>query len=363
MKNRMLGMALGIILAPIGAFAQGMPAAAGNNAPGTLQETPPLEDAKDVVKINGVRYTSEMAKGAVKEAGSVSINFGSQDKNVGGAGQDVNHATEGIPPAFVPVKDGAVWILDSLNGKIKRFSADGTFSAAVPLLKEVFPEAATVRDIAPAPEGGFYVLSPVEKMIKRIDKQGKEIMAVEGMEDIQSISADSRGFLLVSDPAKNALMCFNPAGELDWNLAGIEGLTPISDKAGLPYGMKGDDTKATLFQVTDVKSGAIKELASFNLDFPPDKKVTFANHRILGTDETGFIYVELPATDPNGVIYQHRMYKVSADGKQVSFKEVLVKPFFSPGLPRDFAVLANGRIMGYSADEMSYQLITYDLSK
>jgi hypothetical protein len=324
----------------------------------------PLQAEKSVgTHIDGVHYLPDMLKDAVKPATLFSLPFGAGNESVGGVGEDATQATHGIPAAALPATDGSIWVLDTANAALKQFSAKGKFLASVPLTKAIAANPATIRDFAFGPEGSFYVLAPEEKMIKLIDAQGKELVQIEGMEDIQAIGSDGKGNLLVSNPVKTALMCFNPQGEIIWNLSGIAGLAPFTNTDGLPYGVRGDDSSATLFRVTDLKSGATTEIARFTLEFPPDQKVTYAAHRLLGIDAAGRVLLELPATNADGVVFQHRVYRVNPADKTTPFREMLVKSFFSPDVARDFAVRPDGSILGFTADEMHYSLLTYDLGK
>jgi hypothetical protein len=314
-----------------------------------------------IKQVNGIQFHAPMLEKAVVPQPYLNISFGKGPAEVGGSLQDGNYATEGVPVAFLPQKDGSIWVLDAVLRRLQCFGPTGKHLKTISL-ETVAAASPPVRDFAPGPEFGFYLLDPAENMIKRLDKDGKLLASIEGLGDVRTIAADATGHVFAADSFSDGILCFNPAGELVWQISGMDGLSPYTDGRGHPYGLKGEEANAVLFRVDDPTAKTIVELGKFPLEFPPDQNVTYAQHRILGIDDNGNVYFELLATNPDGVVFLHRFYRVSPDGKKILHREVQIQPFFAPDITRDFVVLPEGRILGFTADETTYRLLSYDLN-
>ncbi|HNV72461.1 MAG TPA: hypothetical protein PKO06_22315, partial [Candidatus Ozemobacteraceae bacterium] len=294
------------------------------------------------VMINGLRYEASLASQAVAPKTLLEIALGTGKENVGSDEQDAEHRTEGAPYAFCALKDGSVWVLDTINQKLKHFSAEGKC-----LTEVAFPEHpekfARIRDFAIGPKESFYFLCSTDGKVERVDGQGKLITEIEGLSDVWEIGADPKGNVLVKNPAMNALMRFNPEGELIESYDGQADYSVYTDADGHPYGVRSDDKNAVLFKLTAASPTASIDLAKFPLELAAGNKAHYYSARVCGVDQTGTIYLELIAGDDDGVIHQNRLLKVSPDGKTLGKLEMLNTPFMAPDLPRHRVVMPDGR--------------------
>ena len=315
----------------------------------------------DTVMIDNLRYESTIASKAVSPKDFLKLTLGSDDSHVGGIAQDPKHISEGVPNAFLPLQDNSVWVLDTNNRKLKRFTSNGQILSTISLQEIAPSDEFSAEDFCPAPQDGFYVYVANEGKVFRISSSGTIIAEIEGVPDTFALSADRQNNVLIHNPAMNSVLKFNPEGELIEKFDQFDGLSPYSDIDGKPYGIKGDDSHAIVYKAASASPSSEIELARLVLDVPEERKAHYASQKILGVDASWNVYIELVAVDDDGVFHQNRIMKLSPQGAILGTWEVLSKPSMSPGLPRHHAVTPNGGIMGFYAYNNEYHLFTFAL--
>ncbi|HEY9071991.1 MAG TPA: hypothetical protein VIV61_17155 [Candidatus Ozemobacteraceae bacterium] len=313
------------------------------------------------VMVNGMQYEASLASSAVAPKDLCSIPFGTADANVGGDAQDLEHRTEGAPTAFRAMPDGSLWVLDTVNQAAKQFSADGSFITSFKFPGSGAATFAHMRDFAVIPTGGFYLYNSTEGIVERVDEKGVSAVQIEGLPDSFEIGADSKGNLLVVNPVMQSLLRFNPAGELIEKYDGQTHLSAIVDKNDKPLGVRFDDAMAELFRADTASPVAEVSIARFPLELPKERKAHYVSAKLIGADAKANVYLELIACDDNGVVHQHRVLRLSSEGKTLGQADLLVIPFLAPDMVRHMTATPDGKILGFRSDTKSWIPITYDI--
>lgn len=313
-----------------------------------------------VTMVDMMRYEAGLASVAVKPVEFLRIPFGKNDDQIGGHELDIGHRTEGVPFAFQGLKDGSVWILDSINGKLKHFAADGKLIEAVAWKNHAEARPPVIRDFAFGPKGGFYLLCATDGKVELIDEKGQASVEIEGLLDAWAVGADPKGNVLVKSPVLNSVLRFNPQGELIEQYEHPD-LSVYTDLEGNPYGLRGDDENAVLVKAKTASPVAEIELAKFPLEVAKERKAHYVSRQILGIDAEQRIYVELIACDDDGIIHQNRIVKLSPTGKELGRIEFFSKPYMAPDLPRRATVMPDGRILSFLMDDKGWALITWQI--
>ncbi len=320
-----------------------------------------------VVTIDTLRFEASVASQAVPPTPYLHIPFGKGPAHVGGSEQDPNHETEGVPYAFLPQADGSVWVLDWVDRALKKFSPDGKPLAQRSLANVIPGGEGLIRDFAPAPNDGFYLLSARDGKVLRTDAAGKVAVEIEGLTDARAIGADAQGNVLVEMPTMNALLRFNPAGEIvdQYSLpqADLVEAGLCTSPEGHPYFIRGTEQSVDLCRFTQASPTRELILATFANDVPAERKARFVSAKVLGTDAAANVYVELVACDNDGVIHRHRVSRVSPAGKVLASADIRVIPYLSPDLPRHVTVMPDGRLLGFHVHEPNWHLSTWSVGK
>ena len=313
-----------------------------------------------VTTVDMIRYEAGLASVAVQPVELVCIPFGKEDARVGGHALEAGHRTEGVPYAFRAMSDGTVWVLDTINGKLKQFEKDGKCLTTISWKNHPEGKPPIIRDFAPAPGNGFYLLCASDGKVEMIDGKGNGIVEIEGLADAWNIGSDPKGNVLVNHPVMRALLRFNPQGEIVEKYEDPD-LTVWTDQEGHPFGMRGDDQNAVLFKAKTASPATEIELAKFPLDLPKERKARYVSRQVLGVDAKQRIYVELTACDQEGVIHLNRLIRLSPAGKETGRLEFFSKPYLAPDLPRRATVMPDGRILGFKMDDHGWSLITWQI--
>ncbi|MFZ2957188.1 MAG: hypothetical protein WA705_09880 [Candidatus Ozemobacteraceae bacterium] len=315
----------------------------------------------NVAMVDMIRYEAGLASSAQKPSELLRLSFGAGDANIGGCDQDLEHRTEGVPYAYIPLADGSVWVLDSIQAKIKRFSPDGKLMATVPIKNHGDAVKPFIRDFALAPKDGFYLLCVTDGKVERISATGEQVVEIEGLNDTLAIGSDCKGNVLVRNNMLKGILRFNPEGELVERYEDQTDLSEYSDLEGRPYGVRGDDLNAVVFKTKTASPVEELELAKFPLELPKDRGAHYVSRKILGVDAAQNIYVELVACDDDGVIHQNQIVKLSPTGTILSKTEMISSPYIAVDLPRRLTVMPDGRVMGFSVDPKGWALVFYKL--
>lgn len=309
----------------------------------------------DYKLINALNYHKSMFDAAKSEV-FLKIPLGSGTEAVGGDEQDPEHYSSGVPFAFRPAADGNVWVLDSVNKALKLFSNNGTVLQNISLEQY----GAVVRDFAFDKKAGFWLLSPVNGFIYRIDQTGKMLSEIEGFADARAIETGLLGELLVDMPTMASILRFGDDEMLKEQYPCDESLTLIEGVGGKLLALEMSEKKANLMLRSLASPAQNISLAEFPLDIE-DPAVTYAAARVIGHDGAGNLYLNLIACHENGAIYRDRLYRCTATGKILAQKDIITMPCLSLDLPRERVVTADGRVMTYYIDGEDYVLAVYSL--
>ncbi|MBU1107811.1 MAG: hypothetical protein KKB51_14150 [Candidatus Riflebacteria bacterium] len=312
-------------------------------------------EESDFKLINALNYHKSMFNAVTSEV-FLKIPLGSGSEDVGGDEQDPEHYTPGVPFAFRPDAEGNVWILDSANKALKLFASNGS------VLKNISLEqyGTVVRDFAFDKKGGFWLLSPVNGFIYRIDAAGKLLSEIEGFNAARAIETGMLGELLVDMPTMASVLRFSDDETLKEQYPCDESLTMIEGVGGKLLVLEKSDKMASLLLRSLASPAQNISLTEFPLDIA-DPAVTYAGASVIGHDKEGNLYLNLIACHENGAIYRDRIYRCTATGKILAQKDVIMMPCLSLDLPRERVVTADGKVMTYYIDGDNYVLAVYSL--
>ncbi len=154
----------------------------------------------------------------------------------------------GLGPMAFRIRNGNLWVADSLAGRILEFGADGKFlrSVAVPTK----PDNSLIEDFLPdfsrnGALSGFWVADGADQTVRKISPSGKVIVRLGGQGDtpgrflqIHQIESGREGRLFVGDYGRSIVAAFDPTGkllwELPWERSGFA-VTPAGDLLTLSY--------------------------------------------------------------------------------------------------------------------------------
>ncbi|KAF1079859.1 MAG: hypothetical protein GQF41_3757 [Candidatus Rifleibacterium amylolyticum] len=322
-----------------------------------LMVVSPLMSAEDaeIKLINSLNYHKGMFEAARGDV-YLRIPLGSDSAAVGGDEQDVERYTAGVPYAFRPVENG-VWILDSVNKALKLFGSDGKLQKNISLA-EYGP---VVRDFAFDGDKGFWLLSPTDGFIYRIDMAGKLISQIEGFSDARAIETGPMEELLVDLPTMGAVLRFNKEEILKEEYPCDESLSMIEGVGGKLMVLEISDKNAELLLRSTASPAETIPLYKFPLDIE-DPAVKYVGSQVIGQDKEGNFYLSLVAChEESGAIYRDRIYRCTAAGRPTAHKDIIVFPSASFDLPRDRVVTPDGRVMTFHVEGNDYILSVYGL--
>jgi hypothetical protein len=314
-----------------------------------------------IVTVHHQRLEQTLASSALEPELLLSLPFGKAPAQVAGAAEDEKRLTDGVPYAFRVAADSSIWLLDSANGALKRFSPVGTLLGSVPLPGVSSHTMPIYKDFAFGPQQNLYLYCSTDKKVYLVKPSGEIIVEIEGLGDTQRIESDPQGNLVVENPVLGGVLRFSPAGTLIEKTApGLAG-TAFTDSQGRLYILERGETTGTLQRLIDIKANTRETLATFSLELPPERQVVIAGLKLIGTDASGNCYILLFGTDSDGVLHAQRVYTIAPDGTLMNRRNILTIPFLSPDLPRHFAIAPDGRLIAFSANETHYRLLKYSL--
>lgn len=306
------------------------------------------------VKINSLKYHEHMQY-ATEPEDYLTIGFGTGIGQVGGPEQDKEVYTPGVPFAFRSAAEGKVWVLDSINKKLKLFTAEAEVERQLDLSKM----GEVVRDFVVMSEGGFWFLNGVNGMAYRTDADGKILGEIEGFESARAIGINSMGELMVDYPIMQTILRFDSEDLLKDHFIADESLSLYTNRHGQLYGLRIDGADAQLFLRQNASPAVELSLAEipYESEF---EGVTYAGGSIMGLDAAGNVYFSLIACDEMGNIYSERLYIADEKGQIINWLEILTKPYMSYDLPRERVVTDDGRVMSFYVADGKYILCVYN---
>lgn len=315
-------------------------------------------DDTAVAMVEAVRYTADLSSNLTAPASFLVVPYGQAPSQLGGPRQDTKLLCHGCPPAFRPLTDESILVLDALNHAIKRFSKKGLMHST-PLQLSGKPEEQHAMDFAPAPQDGFYVLAPNIGKVFRVDDKGAVINEVEGLFDATAINSDHAKNLLVL--RYDGLFRFGSNAVLIERFDPLEGLSLFVDLHNRPYGLRMSESSATLYRVDQASPTTAVDLLTYPLEPATKGKAHFVKAEILGIDAAQNLLLEFIACDDEGIVHLQRMVRVSPDGSINGSLDFKVFPIMAPSLPRERIAMPDGRVLGFQATDVNHQFHTYSI--
>lgn len=284
--------------------------------------------------------------------------WGSENGQVASDNEDVLRLTDGFPPAFALDGEGAVYILDTGNGRVVKWAA-GQARTLFSYLPEGSREMPGMRDIALLPDGRLVLADAGRRMLEIWRPEGTRETMIEGISP-RAIGTTRDGFILVLDEDKNLLLKFNTAGELVAPLEG-DGLFPVSFSGLSAFSFERLTGEARILKV--LFQGGVHEICRIK-PIEGEEYVYYAYP--VGCDTRGHVYLEClfgHDTDEKRESHAYRMFlrKVSLkDGSLV--KEVETAPFRAvPSLvaPRQYVIGPDGHAYTYEVEKDGFAIYRY----
>lgn len=315
-----------------------------------------------IVTIDNIRYVDKLASIAIEPLRLLEIEFGEKENNVGGYQQDKNLETSGVPYAFFTLLD-ELYVLDWANKSIKKFQIATGKGNLVLDLKDKIEDI--IRDFCITKDENFYLLSGVSGKVYKINKKGEKLLEIEGLLDANAIGMDRKGNLIVDFSVQQKILVFSQNGELintiflpnDY----IYHVCMNTDKENNIYSIYGNEKILHLAKYSLDKESKPNILATFTNYIPTEFKTRIISGKVIGLDENDNVYIEIVIVDEDGVRFSNRIFKLNNEGKIINSKEILVKPYLSPDLPRYMIVYKNSSILSFYVNDGKWIVIKWEI--
>ncbi len=266
---------------------------------------------------------------------------------------------------------GFIYVVDSGNDRVQRFTADGEFVAAWGRRSDRKTEAGVVRgflepwDVAIAPDGSMYVADTWNHRMQKLDAEGNPVTAwgLFGQYSLGDAASQSafygprgvaigpEGRVYVADTGNKRVQVFEPDGQFAFQWGGggaLEGY--LDEPVGIAVGPDGAvyvaDTWNRRVQVFDSAGNFLRQwpIVGWDVGLPEEKPY-------LAVDAKGYVYV----TDPG----HYRVLVFDSLGDYVlSFGQYGLDDR-SFALPTGIAVAVDGSI--YVTDAHGNRVLVFDL--
>jgi sugar lactone lactonase YvrE len=218
---------------------------------------------------------------------------------------DGSAARFNLPVSLVIAADGNLWVADKLNGRIRKVTPDGTAST--------FADSGITLPIslARSSDGTLYVTEEGSHAIRRISAGGVVddlVDSAAGLSGPTGLTVDKEDRILVADTGNHVLRRISPAGVVR-TLAGLVG------SAGV---INGPGDVARFNQPIAVAANASGELFVSERTFGTIRKLTSTAQRLLvDSNLTSLAYLPLSVQAPrlaDGVTYYFRAIATNKGG-------------------------------------------------
>lgn len=249
-------------------------------ATGLMFKIAPQLAGQKVEIINGVRVVHNRGKGVWGKKPAVKLE---PVIKLGDLDSPDEHTAFYLPAAVAVDRGGNIYVLDSGNNRIQKFSPDGKFLASFGRFGQgpgefVYPGW---LDIDSA--GNLYVADPHNQRIQVLGPDGKNIKTIKLTDlEIGKIFVATNGNLIMEEPA----IGFRFAGDDKERTEKLPGLIKVMDPTGK----------------------VIKEIGE-RLDMKNELLTNTINNAVITLDEHDNIYLVFP--------YQNRIEKYSAEGELI----------------------------------------------
>ena len=275
-------------------------------------------------------------------------------------GDEGSQAGQLLAPRGIKVgPNGSIYVADSGNNRIQKFSADGDFVASWGGFTEPW-------DVAVASDGTIHVADTWNHSVQKLDAEGVAgaswgAFGQYGLEDVagqgvfygpRGIAIDREGYVYVADTGNKRIQVFDPDGRFvrQWGGGGVqEGY--LDEPVGIAFGPDNNvyvaDTWNRRIQVFDESGTFLRQwpIEGWDTGFPEEKPY-------LTVDTRGHVY----ATDPG----HYRVLVFDSQGNyQLSFGQY-GSDERSFELPSGIAVADDGAI--YVTDAKNGRVLVFVLS-
>lgn len=261
----------------------------------------------------------------------------------------LNFQTPGMLPAarlmspggFAVARDGTIWITDSVQGKVKRFSRGKVEAVAIPgkgLTDISIGHGMVAVCQANPPE--IIVINPEKMAIeKRIPVPGRtpaRLLMLTPEEFVVSASDGTVSIILGENLVNHPAQALEPVG--DRNLI-----------FGTQYGLAQDSR--SIIQVNPIALEAV-EPELFAVYTVPERKIVFS--RLIGTDKGKPVMCLVFADDPS------RYEVIRFDEKGVPELKTFLEIFDTPYLASPWIIGEDGSFYGFKADLHGFSIVRRD---
>ncbi len=249
-------------------------------ATGLMFENVPRLAGKKIETVNGARVVHNQGKGVWGKKPAVKLE---PVLKLGDIDSQDEHTAFYLPAAVAVDRALNIYVLDSGNNRIQKFSPDGKFLASFGRFGQgpgefIYPSWLDIDD-----SGNLYVSDPHNRRLQTLGPDGKDLRTTKFADlEIGNIFVATNGNLLMQEPA----ISFRFGGDEKEKTDKLPGLIKVLDPAGK----------------------VITEIGE-RLDMKNELLTNTINNSIMTLDEHDHIYLVFP--------YQNRIEKYSAEGKLI----------------------------------------------
>jgi hypothetical protein len=247
---------------------------------GLMFDNVPRLAGQKIETLNGFRVVHNEGKGVWGRQPAVKLE---PVLNLGDIDSPDEHTAFYMPAAVTVDKAGNIYVLDSGNNRLQKFSADGKFLASFGRFGQGPGEFIYPSWLAIDSSGNLYVSDPHNRRLQILGPDGKDLKTIKFADlEMGNILVATNGNLLMPEPA----IIFSFAGKEKEKTGKLPGLIKVMDPTGK----------------------VIQEIGE-RLDMKDELLTNTINSAFMTLDKDDHVYLVFP--------YQNRIEKYSAEGQLI----------------------------------------------
>jgi hypothetical protein len=277
--------------------------------------------------------------------------FGTSSVSVAGDSEDIDHITDGFPPAFTPSKRGELYVLSSGNHKVLHYCFKSKKSRI--LIK--YDSDFFAKDIAIF-SGSLIVITELKSALI-FNKKGKKITEIEGVFP-REIGGNEK-YLLIYNESTNMVMKFDSSFTLKGALEGIN-FYPITFDGSSIIGTKLSDNE---YYILKMGFDGVSEMV-FSGKSPKGEYI--CNVKPAGFDSSGALYFEILYGHDTDKKHEKHGYRMVLNKLDIKSGKIVRRWTTSPfrnkrtmTAPRQYILSPSGELYTYELSPTSYQIYRY----